>query len=67
MASQLTRPRRAQCQDPALEITLLELVAVLSEVTETEQETVTMAMALITSGQVQLVGTFRDCSPERLN
>ena len=67
MTSQPTRTRREQSQSPALEITLLELVAVLSEVTETEQETVAMALALITSGQVKLVGTFRDCSPERLN
>ena len=67
MTSQLTRTRHVQYQPPALEITLLELVAVLAEVTETEEETVAMALALITSGQVQLVGTFRDCSPERLN
>jgi hypothetical protein len=67
MTSQPTRARPAHARPPALRITLLELVAALNDVAETEQETVAMALALITSGQVQLIGALRDCSPERLS
>ena len=49
-----------QGDPPVVRTTLLELVTLLSTVTESEEETVGMARALVASGKVQLTGSFKD-------
>ena len=49
-----------QGDPPTVRITLLELVTLLSGLTEGEEETVRMARALVASGKVQLTGSFKD-------
>jgi len=49
-----------QGDPPAVRTTLLDLVTLLSKVTESEEETVGMARALVASGKVQLTGSFKD-------
>jgi hypothetical protein len=49
-----------QSDPPAVRTTLLDLVTLLSKVTESEEETVGMARALVASGKVQLTGSFKD-------
>jgi hypothetical protein len=44
--------------------TLLELVRVLSEITDKEHEVVATALHMICSGSVRLIGNFRDARPE---
>ena len=44
--------------------TLLELVRVLSEITDNEHEVVATAIHMICSGSVRLIGNFRDAPPE---
>lgn len=44
--------------------TLLELVRVLSEITNNENEVVATALHMICSGSVRLIGNFRDARPE---
>jgi hypothetical protein len=44
--------------------TLLELVRVLSEITDDEHEVVATAIHMICSGSVRLIGNFRDARPE---
>jgi hypothetical protein len=44
--------------------TLLELVRVLSEITEDENEVVATVIHMICSGSVRLLGNFRDSRPE---
>jgi hypothetical protein len=43
--------------------TLLELVRVLSEITDDEHEVVATAIHMICSGSVRLIGNFRDFPP----
>ena len=50
-----------QGDPPTVRTTLLELVTLLSELTESEEETVETARALLASGKVKLTGSFRDC------
>ena len=50
-----------QGDPPTVRTTLLELVTLLSELTESEEETVETARALLASGKVKLSGSFRDC------
>ena len=45
---------------PTVRTTLLELVTLLSGLTESEEQTVRMARALVASGKVQLIGSFKD-------
>ncbi len=45
---------------PVVETTLLELVRVVSEVTEDDREVVTTVMEMLRSGRVRLCGNFRD-------
>jgi predicted nucleic-acid-binding protein len=47
---------------PVVETTLLELVRVVSEVTEDDREVVSTVMEMLRSGRVRLCGTFRDSS-----
>jgi hypothetical protein len=44
--------------------TLLELVRVLSEITEDEHEVVATVIHMLCSGSVRLIGNFRDSRPE---
>jgi predicted nucleic-acid-binding protein len=44
---------------PVVETTLLELVRVVSEVTEDDREVVTTVMEMLRSGRVRLCGSFR--------
>jgi hypothetical protein len=52
--------RRASVPVPVVETTLLELVRVVSEVTEDDREVVTTVMEMVQSGRVRLCGNFRD-------
>jgi hypothetical protein len=47
-------------QDPVVETTLLELVRVVSEVTEDDREVVATVMEMLRSGRVRLCGTLRN-------
>jgi len=67
MVTQSTRTWRARSCPPPLQTTLLDLVCVLSEITESEEETVETALALLASGDVQLTGSFKGYRPERLS
>ncbi len=44
--------------------TLLELVRVLSEITDNEHEVVATAIHMVCSGSVRLIGNFRDSRAE---
>ena len=44
--------------------TLLELVRVLSEITDDEHEVVATVIHMLCSGSVRLIGNFRDSRPE---
>jgi hypothetical protein len=44
--------------------TLLELVRVLSEITDNEHEVVATAIHMICTGSVRLIGNFRDAPVE---
>jgi predicted nucleic-acid-binding protein len=46
--------------DPVVETTLLELVRVVSEVTEDDREVVATVMEMLRSGRVRLCGTLRN-------
>ena len=60
MAVQSAFTGPVQGDPPTVRATLLELVTLLSELTESEEETVRMARALLASGKVQLTGSFKD-------
>lgn len=53
------RTRHAETPPAPLQTTLLDLVVRLGETTESEEETVLAALALLDSGRVQLTGNFR--------
>ncbi len=52
---------------PTFTMTLLELVTLLFDITNSEEETMNMALELVTSGEVCLTGSFSDEGLERLN
>lgn len=52
--------RTANVPVPVVETTLLELVRVVSEVTEDDREVVATVMEMLRSGRVRLCGNFRD-------
>lgn len=56
----------AQDDPPAVRTTLLELVGLLSGLTDSEEQTMRMARALLASGRVQLTGSFKDYCHELL-
>jgi len=66
MATQSVFTEPVQGDPATLRTTLLDLVALLSGLTKSEEETVRMARALIASGKVQLTGSFRDCCHKML-
>lgn len=47
-------------RDDPVETTLLDLVAVVGEVTDDEREVVATVLHLLRTGRVRLVGNFRD-------
>lgn len=54
-----TIPFTARFQDPVVETTLLELVRVVSELTDDDREVVATVMEMLRSGRVRLCGTLR--------
>jgi hypothetical protein len=66
MAVQSAFSGPVQGDPPKLRTTLLELVTLLSHLTESEEETLAMARSLLASGRVQLTGNFRGCCHELL-
>jgi hypothetical protein len=55
-----------QNDPPTVRTTLLELVAPLSGLTESEEQTVRMAREPLASGKVELTGSFKDCCHKML-
>jgi hypothetical protein len=47
-------------EEAAQELTLLELIDAVSEVSETEQEVIATVSYMLNSGRVRLAGNFRD-------
>ena len=47
-------------------VTLLELIAAVSEVSESEQETLATVTYMLNSGRVRLSGSFRDTPATKL-
>ncbi len=64
-AAAMLRPP-AETQEPR-ELTLLELVRALGEVTEDDREVVATVLALLRSGRVRLCGNFRDVPIDRFD
>ena len=58
-----TAPSRFCTDEPQL-TTLLELVRVISEVTDSEREIVATVTEMLRSGRVKLCGNFRGVPPE---
>lgn len=56
----LRRARRSAPNDPAVHLTLLELVRTVGEITDDESEIVATVIQMLRSGTVKLAGTFRD-------
>jgi hypothetical protein len=52
---------------PTVRTTLLELVSLLSGLTDSEEQTVRMARTLLATRKVQLTGSFKDCCHELLS
>lgn len=67
MARALTSAGVARREQPVFQMTLLQLVTILLDITDSEEETVRLAFELIVSGEVWLTGSFRDEGPERWN
>jgi hypothetical protein len=63
MSSAAVSIRRTTSPEPH-PCTLLELVRVLSEITDDEHEVVATAIHMICSGSVRLTGNFKDSRPE---
>ena len=63
MAKSPTVTEAAPHDRPVFQITLLELVSLLFEITDGEEEAMRMALALVVSGEVCLTG---NCSGEDL-
>ena len=53
-----TAPRRSTAQ--SVDVTLLELVQAVAEVTDDEREIVATVMQMLRSGHARLCGNFRD-------
>jgi hypothetical protein len=59
MARLLTATRVASHPRSVFQMTLLELVHLLLDITSSEEEAMSMALALIVSGEVCLIGNFK--------
>lgn len=53
-------------EEAPAELTLLELIDAVSEVSETEQEVIATVSYMLKSGRVRLSGNFRDAPIARL-
>ena len=53
------RRRARRRPDPAVHVTLLELVRTIGEITDDETEIVATVIHMLRSGSVKLAGTFR--------
>jgi hypothetical protein len=67
MAKLLAATETAPHDRPVFQMTLLELVHLLLDITNTEEETMRMALTLVVSGDVRLIGNFRGEGVERWN
>lgn len=68
MVAPRSKPIATDAKDmPPLRTTLLELVNLVSEITEDEAETVASVFLLLASGSVELIGSFKDHQPEILS
>ncbi len=67
MAKALTPTDTARRSQPTFQMTLLELVTLLLDITNNEEETMKMALELVASGEVWLTGNFRNENLERWN
>ena len=65
MARALTPTDAARRDQPVFQMTLLELVTLLLDITDSEEETMKMAFELIVSGEVWLTDNFRNETLER--
>ncbi len=50
----------ANPKQPALPLTLLELVQAVNEVSDSENELISTVVYMLRSGRIQLAGSFRD-------
>jgi len=67
MGRLLTPTDAVRSAPPTFQMTLLELVTLLLDITNSEEETMNMALELVTSGDVCLIGSFSDEGVDRLN
>jgi hypothetical protein len=67
MGRLLTPTDVVQRDQPTFQMTLLELVTLLLDITSSEEETTRMALELVTSGEVCLIGNFSDEGVKRWN
>jgi len=67
MARLLTATSVAPHPGSVFQMTLLELIHLLLDITSSEEEVMSMALALVVSGEVCLIGNFRGESVEHWN
>ena len=67
MAKLLAATETAPHDRPVFQMTLLELVLLLLDITDTEEEAMRMALRLVVSGEVCLIGNSRGEGVERWN
>jgi hypothetical protein len=63
MASAVASPRPFAAVEPH-PCTLLELVRVLTEITDDEREVVATVLHMLSTGSVRLIGNFKNAKPE---
>jgi hypothetical protein len=67
VAKLLTATQVAPHPRPRFHMTLLELVHLLLDITSSEEDAMSMALALVVSGEVCLIGNFKDEAAECWN
>lgn len=55
----IATPNRASQAESQANLTLLDLIEAVAEVTDSEAEVVTVVRHLVNSGRVRLIGNFR--------
>ncbi len=63
MPSMPAATTRGRSSSPVFQMTLLQLVTLLLEITNSEEHTVEMAFDLVRSGEVILTGSLRETDP----
>ncbi len=63
MASMPAATTNARSSSPVFQMTLLQLVTLLLEITNNEEDAVEMAIDLVVGGEVILTGNFRETDP----